>query len=583
MPPIAKDHDEANAMYQAMTDDEKAAVIDLIEGGHLDPVKATNTVAMRMDPAREKNSAWDSARTAAARFATLGLDDNFAGFGAAGGAGAQTLLDGRMAGEGVGDFLGRVGRVAGASYDEGRNERRAEVENAYLDNPNAYRAGAVVGTVGTMGLGTGLQAAKGATLGAKVARGAAVAAPLGAVSSYGLGDSDTWAGAGKDAATGAAIGGALGALAPLAPLVVPKAREFARQVLEKGGQNADELRVLTTSGATGGSIAAPRVLREAERVPGGVEEMARVMRDSGISPGATLWAPWKGLTTTSGVAKRAAKVMDDSGAMVGHFIDEATVRGGKVDANALAQRLRQAAADVLDAGGSVADSGPRQADALQAYADRIVELARRRGQGGFITPKDAKSISMSIGDDAADAYRAAAAGHPVSGRGEAMMTVRRAAEDALDPAFKELGLDPAAYGAAKRANQVSRVASDATTMSLGRASKNNLLGLTDAVLATSSPAAALAWKALGPFAASARASAAELSRELAKRIPNVDPRVLQKLTWLGQVAASGQSELGAAVQALEGEPAVMRALADLEAAQARQEQRRQALEGLSAQ
>jgi hypothetical protein len=564
--PVATNEQEAEAIYQGLDNNGRLAVQDLVAGG-LDPIKAANTIAMRLDPARDKNSAWDSARTAAARFATFGADDMAAGVGAAGGAGLQTLRDGRMMDEGVGDLLGRVWDSAVGAYREGKQERRAEVENAYLDNPNAYRAGAVVGTVGTMGLGTGLQAAKGATLGAKVARGAAVGAPMGAISSLGLGDSDTVGGSLKDAAVGGAIGGSLGALAPLAPLAASKGKELVRTALEKGGQNADELRVLTAVGSTGGSIAKPKVLEEAARVPGGVEEMARVLRETGIS---------KGVTTTGGIAKRAAQVMDDSGALIGKFIDDATAKGGKVDGMALAARLRQEAASGMSGMAGVSDVARQRASTLAKFADRIEEAARQAGEGGLVTPQAAKQLSVAIGDDAAEAYRAAATGRPVSGRGEALMTTRRAAEDSLDPVFRELGIDPAGYAAAKRANQVSRIASEAAETSMGRASKNNLLGLTTATLAQASPTAAIIRQVLGPLAASGRASAAEISRELAKRIPSADPVTLAKLGDIARVAAGGGDEFASALEAVSGDPAVQRALEDL----ARSEQRRAALDGM---
>ena len=565
--PIAKTPAEAESIYNDLDDDAAAAVQHLVEGG-LDPIKAVNTITMRLDPNREEASAFASARKGAARFATFGADDEAAGVGAGAGAATQTALDGRMdADESVGGYLGRVWDAAVGGYREGKQERRAEVENAYMDNPRAYGAGAVAGTIGTVGLGTSLHAAKGATLGAKAARGAAVAAPLSALSALGLGDSDTLAGKAKDAAVGAAIGGSLGALAPLAPLVAAKGKDAARWLLEKGGQNADELRVLTSAGATGGSIAKPKVLEEARRVPGGIEEMAKVMRETGIS---------KGLTTTTGVAKRAAKVFEKSDDEIGRFVDDATTQGGKVDARALSQRLRQAAADALDIG--VNDKSLREAEQLRLYADRIDNLATRRGAGGAISPADAKAVARDIAQDAADAWVQHAKGNPVSGKGEAMMTARRAAEDALDPAFEKLGLDPASYRAAKRVNQVSRIAGEAAETSIGRASKSNLLGLTTATLAQASPTLAFLRAVLGPFTASGRATAAEISRDLAKRLSGAPPETLQKVGWLADIvrhtstgAAAGGDELERAVTTYGSDPSVVQALAELQRQQAREQ------------
>lgn len=443
----------------------------------------------------------ESAGTAATRFATLGFDDYAAGIGGGLGSAYQRLKD-SPDDEGAIDAWRGALSDAREAFVEARDERRQDVEDAYKANPNAYRAGALAGSIATAPLAAGRAALSGSAL-KQAAQAAKRAAPLGAVQAAGLGDKDTLTGAGLDAAIGALLTGGISASAPLAKKVPAK---LAKK-LEEFGENADELRVLTTMGATGGSVAAPAVLREVKKVPGGMPEVARVLRETGIS---------KGFATTGGIAKRAGQKFEESGQKIGAILDDFEQRGAQVDAMDLAGRLRRQANDAVQGMKGVSDVSRQHADKLNQLADRIEDASAETA--GFVSPSTIKQLSSQLGTDATEAYRARAAGRSTTGTGQALMDARRSVEDALGDMMRLSGESPAAYTQAKRLNQVSRLAKDAAELSRGRANKRNLIGLTTATLAQTGPLKAAAYAITKPLHASGRATAAERAKQLAETL-----------------------------------------------------------------
>lgn len=134
-------------------------------------------------PQPKQDEPWtptESALMGGARFLSLGQDDTAAGVGAGLGAGVQALLDGRG--------LSEAADEAGGAYTEGRDEQRKRAEQAYKENPWAYRAGAALGTGATVGAGAAGLAAKGATALTRAAANPLVQAGVGGA---GLMDSDT--------------------------------------------------------------------------------------------------------------------------------------------------------------------------------------------------------------------------------------------------------------------------------------------------------------------------------------------------------------------------------------------------------
>ena len=340
----------------------------------------------------------------------------------------------------------------------------------------------------------------------------------------------------EDVASGAKVGDVLSTGA--AP-VMQKVKAALGSVLGKAGERADELRVLTTMGAHGGSIMPPAVLREVERVPGGMSEVADVLRKSKIS---------HGITTTGGIAKRAAEAQASSGAKIGQMIDEAAQSGGFVDTKNLVTRMRAEAA-TADAGlEGVSEVNRQHAASLSRLADKIEKLS----PGGVAPIDQVKSLSRALSEDAQQAYAAKAAGRPVQGKGQALMDTRRLTEGAIGETITDLGLDKGTYDAAKRLNQVSRIASETAEASLGRAGKNNLLGLTDIGMAQISAPIAIVNKVLKPFGSSIRATMAETARDLATTLQN--PAAVAALgpngPILKQAAEQGPEALKAALASM---------------------------------
>lgn len=428
--------------------------------------------------------------------------------------------------------------AAKRAYREGRNEERAKVEEARKRSPMASTVGQIAGGM----LIPGGAASKMATIPGKMAVGGLVGAGTAAASQAGEAEEMEDV---PDAVASlpTAIGGAVGALVPGAGPAMSVLRRKGGEALGRAGANADELRVLTTMGATGGSINAPAILREAKNVPGGVPALAETLRKTGIS---------KGVTTTTGIAKRAAEVESKSGAAIGKFIDEATDAGGFVDVNALSARLRAKAAEAVGGGKGISEVAAKEAEALDAMADRFAELF----PGGVAKPDAMKQASIALADDAAGAFAARAADRTIAGRGRALIEGRRATEAGIGDTIEGLGMSQPDYQQAKTSFQAARLAREAADTSLGRADKRNFLSLTDApLLAAGSGGAAVAVsrKALGPFSASARATGAEMARTLSQRIaanPNASVTLGPAAERLAGAAVRGQAALEAEHEAL---------------------------------
>ena len=342
----------------------------------------------------------------------------------------------------------------------------------------------------------------------------------------------------KGLAGGARVGDVLST--GLAPAAL-KLRKMLATPLKAAGERADELRVLTTSGATGGSINAPAVLREAERVPGGVPAMAEHLRKTGIS---------QGITTTGGIAKRADALMESSGKKIGQMVDESAAAGGFVDTKALTTRLRAEAVTAEVEAGNVPElfaTTQRHAEELRRMADTIEKAA----PGGVMPIDQVKRLSTGFGAEAEGAYAARAADRSVGGLGKALMDTRRQTEGAIGETIEGLGLDRGAYQGAKKDFQVSRIASEAAETSLGRAGKNSPFGLTTAVLSQTTPGLAMVHQVLKPLYASGRATWAESARALGNLL---DP---------GTIAALGPAGVKLKQASLQGGPALKQAYDEL--------------------
>lgn len=484
----------------------------------------------------------EAMRQGTARGLTLGFDDVAAGVGAYLGdlVSRREESDAQMLSGGGESFL-ESAKAAAPSFQQGQQERRDVVAEAKAGDEAAFTASELLGSLLVPG-GTGVKGA----------------AAQGAAAGVGFSDADTIGDAAGAAALGGVAGAALGKAIPaLAPKVSGALGRGADAIkgavakgLDKAGSRADELRVLTTMGATGGSISNPQILKEVANVPGGVSALANTLRETGIS---------KGITTTEGILKRATEVEANAGQRIGKMIDEATDAGGFVDISAVSGRLREQAAKALEGGRGISSVQQKEAAALQRLAGKYDELF----PGGVAPLREVKDASVALGQDAQAAYRARSAGRDVEGQGRALIEARRASEAGVDEALTGLGNAPQAYQGAKTQFQAARLAKDAAEVSLGRANKNNLIGLTDVgMMATTGPVGVLARKFAAPFASSARATAAETAQALAQRLRQSKGLTSSVGPWAKRIADAAGSPAALArvtAKALE-DPKVERAI-----------------------
>lgn len=137
---------------------------------------------------------------------------------------------------------GSLGLVPDKTYEQSRDESRANYLKAQTDNPVTYGAGQIGGGLATMAI-PGLNVAKGASL----ARTAGTAALQGALSGLGSSESEDVLGMGKDALVSGVGGGILGGAAYGAGKLAEKALPAAGKMFSR---NAEKLAEKAT-GATG--------------------------------------------------------------------------------------------------------------------------------------------------------------------------------------------------------------------------------------------------------------------------------------------------------------------------------------------
>lgn len=288
--------------------------------------------------------------------------------------------------------------------------------------------------------------------------------------------------------------------------MIDRVRGALAEPLTAMGSQADEARVLTTMGATGASMNAPAILREAERFPGGVPALAEKLRSTGIS---------KGLALTSGIAKRSEALQKSAGELIGDQIARATKKGGVVDAKALAARLRADASGATGGLQSMLGDPKTQAAYLNDLADQLDALAPT----GVAKLQDVKDLSVGTGQQAASAYKRIATDKNVPGEGLALMDARRAYEDAIAKGIEKTGVaTPEAVQAAKSDYQAALMAGEAAETSLGKAGKRGPFGLITAEIGQKSVPAAVAYHIARPAYASGRATALEAARSLGKAV-----------------------------------------------------------------
>lgn len=140
---------------------------------------------------------------------------------------------------------GSLGLVPDKTYEQSRDESRAQYLKAQTDNPVTYGAGQIGGGLATMAI-PGLNVAKGASL----ARTAGTAALQGGLAGLGSSESDDVSQMAKDAAVGAGLGLGLGAAGYGAGKLVEKALPSLRE----GAESTAERLAARSLGAERGTI-----------------------------------------------------------------------------------------------------------------------------------------------------------------------------------------------------------------------------------------------------------------------------------------------------------------------------------------
>lgn len=304
--------------------------------------------------------------------------------------------------------------------------------------------------------------------------------------------------------------------------------------------HADRLRVLTAMGATGGTTANPAIIRDAERVPGGVAEMARVMREQGMAPM---------IGTTAGLAEQATNRAERSREAIRDMIEAVDDRGARVSLSGFADRLGQAADDL--------GRRPEREAVAEALRARAQDYPARLGDD--VSMREAQQLVSDLGE--LGNYGRNGQQLPLPAAQDAARTATGAMRDEMDAAagraFADRGVPQAlqgpyrdllrgtnddavqAYRSLRRTNQVSRIVGERAIESAARGDKNRLFGLTTQNVANTAAnlgagpvgaaAAGIGTRLLQGTGASVRATAAEGIAGLARMMQR-NPQLLRPYT-----------------------------------------------------
>lgn len=242
------------------------------------------------DTVKEDPGVLESAGRGALQGVSLGFGDEIYG-------GGKALFDALNEGD-LSDLEGR--------YRSERDAVRKANAAAEEANPTAYTGGNIAGSVATSFV-PGLNIAKAATLGGRVALGAG----LGAAAGLGNSDADVTQGevgqAALDTAKGAALGGGL--VAGGEKLVAPAARFI-------GGKAKDAMPVLSNAAAWTGDKLAQSAAAPASEARGGLLDLGMAAA-SGLAMG----DPTAGILTAIG-RRAAAPYAKQGGALVANKVSE---------------------------------------------------------------------------------------------------------------------------------------------------------------------------------------------------------------------------------------------------------------------
>lgn len=237
------------------------------------------------------------------------------------------------------------------NYRKHRDESRANYKSAEEANPKTYMAGQVAGAIAPALATGGLSGAgTAATLGGRMAAGALAGAAQGAAQGLGSSEADLThgdvAGAARDTAIGAGLGGTIGGFAPAVSAGISKG---AQAVGNKLDDIAENLAVKST-GATGAQASkfAPDTGRE--------------LLDRGIV---------KFGRSAEGVSKAAQEAMDQAGSHMDEVLSTLDQKGVKASADNVVAELRNKISQL--------SKDPSQASVvrkLEGIVDDIIETGQ---------------------------------------------------------------------------------------------------------------------------------------------------------------------------------------------------------------
>lgn len=470
---------------------------------------------------------------------------DFEGMGAASGAVDSALF-------GYADEIGGAARApfTDRSYADERDALRGEMDAAREQEPGAFTAGGIGASLLTAPLMPAAGAGA-ATRAGRIAGAAATGFGYGAL--QGAGHSEGDVGSERfldDTLEGGAIGGVTGGVIQGGGEAIGAGARALAARAPRLQARADEMRVLTGMGATGGTIARPRILREAQRVPGGVPEVARVMREQGMAPR---------FGSTGDVLEGAQSAAERSRSAITDIIEGVDDVGERIDIGAFA--------DDLESQAQAFRTRP-ELDGVASALERKAALYRSRFPDG-VSMRDAQTLVTDLGDRVNWVGESTGQLLPNAQQGAAAATraLRRQMDASAERAFSgqqvpqdiagpyrdiigdgsrsrtdEAGASALqAYRDARRVNQVSRIVEESAEESVGRAGKNRLFGLGEsqaaAIGAAVTPGSPRLGAALGAGirrgiaqrGAAARATAAETLAAVARSAPERLGRYAQSI------------------------------------------------------
>jgi len=502
-----------------MTPEQRDRIIDgmLAKGASRDDIKATlarirAAEAGQVIEAPPEVSAVEAGARGVAQGALMGFPDEVAGLASKA---AQTLL---------GEDHGVDPSFREDAYTRERNRYRAADVAGTKAHPMASIGGQVAGALGTAPLLPlkGIQGVKGAM------QAAAVGAGAGALS--GAGGASELSDVPADAALGGVVGGAIGGASPYVARAIgairsPSAiKQAIANAATEAGKQADELRVLTASGAHGGSISDPAFVKAvAKRMPGAVSPdrytqeqiayAANKMREQGMAPI---------LASTQKINDLATAAASRAQARITPVLNETKTPVSLVE---LADEMAKRA--------SVIGSNPAKAPTEQqllALREQVLGSIRPNPET-FGPPSPMRSLREMQG--IVQGYGSAAKfGEQVpegatKARAETTRIIRQLMDEAVS---KESGpLSLAQYKENRGTWNVADMIADLSQRSLNRAGKNSSIpsGL-EAVAMAAAPKATIpafiSQRVIKPYQATARASFAEAARALGNKLGGQAPQ-----------------------------------------------------------